>query len=98
MITSLATEPGAKYCGYLDDFDVLLQLNTKKTKYFLFYFIAIRQGQQQVVVSGNCTEFVNEYKYIGIVIDEKLSWESSISVIKKKRIITFILDEKVESV
>lgn len=50
------------------------------------------------MVSGNCTEFVNEYKYIGIVIGEKLSWESSISVIKKKRIITFILDEKVESV
>lgn len=81
VITSLATEPGAKYCGYLDDFDVLLQLNTKKTKDFFFNFIAIRQGQQQVVVSGNCTEFVNEYKYIGIVIDEKLSWESSISVI-----------------
>lgn len=35
VITSLATEPGAKYCGYLDDFDVLLQLNTKKTKDFL---------------------------------------------------------------
>lgn len=62
-----------------------LSLNTPKTK-----FINIRSPQKTIPVFNSPTfmgiqiEQVNEIKYLGLIIDEFLTWQSHISVLRKK--------------
>ncbi len=61
-----------------------LQLNSKKTKEMIFDFRASRLTRQQVAINGNCIVVVNEYKYPGTVIHDKLSWYLNTGAIYKR--------------
>ena len=61
-----------------------LQLNTKKTKEMIFDFRTKGGTYQQTVINGDPIEVVNEYKYLGTVIDRKLTWDSNTDSIYKK--------------
>ncbi len=50
----------------------------------IFVFRASRRTHQGVAINGDCIEIVNEYKYLGTVIDEKLSWDKNTGVIYRR--------------
>ena len=49
-----------------------LELNVKKLKkLFFFYFRRLDNSDNTVVISSEPAEIVEEYKYLGVVFDEK---------------------------
>ncbi len=62
----LITEDETKYRGQFVEWcrASFLQLNTKETKEITFDLNVRRRTHQQVAINGDCTEVVNEYKYI----------------------------------
>jgi len=60
-----------------------LTINYKKTKYMLF---TNRKGtkNRQVFIGTNKIEQVSEIKYLGVLIDDKLSWKCHIQYICSK--------------
>ena len=60
-----------------------LALNINKTKYMLFSPVTCHV-QPVLSIGGTDLERVNEYKYLGILIDDKLKFNNHINVIKTK--------------
>jgi hypothetical protein len=63
-----------------------LSLNIDKTKFMIFSskrrdFTAVENG---VIINGNKVEKVSEIKFLGVVLDCKLSWSSHIQKIRNK--------------
>ena len=62
----------SKWCS-----DNFLILNTKKTKEMVIDFRHKKQELTPVNIDNCDIETVNEYKYLGTVIDDKLNWNSN---------------------
>jgi len=67
-----------------------LTLNYTKTKYMLFGLDNIKAKNKfkkvkfKININKNAISRVNEFKYLGVIIDEKLSWKNHISYIQSK--------------
>lgn len=74
----------------------ILSLNVDKTKYLPIYFKNVSGPGQRMLKMHSCgdprsascrcntIERVNQYKYLGIIIDHKLSWEPHVQYLKQK--------------
>ena len=60
-----------------------LLLNLKKTNYMLFSRKTIRQAPQVIINNVHITR-VHEAKFLGVILDEKLSWSNHIKALKGK--------------
>lgn len=66
--------------------DNYLQLNVSKTKEMVFDFRS-RQTQQSVIpvsIDNSDIEIVESYKYLGIVVDNKLTWSKQCKTLVSK--------------
>ena len=61
-----------------------LFLNTRKTKELIVDFRTGRHTHQNMVIHGEDIEVVKNYKYLGTVIDDKLTWSCNTDTIYKK--------------
>ena len=61
-----------------------LLLNTNKTKEMIFDFRSGGSTHQQMTIEAQGIEVVEEYKYLGTIIDAKLSWNTNTDAIYKK--------------
>ena len=66
-----------------------LLLNVKKTKEVIFDFRQKDNVHSNISIKGQEVERVKEYKYLGVVFDEKLDWSKNTITIKKKLIRDF---------
>lgn len=57
--------------------DNFLVLNTKKTKELIIDFRVNKSPKEPVVIENSAIEVVSEYKYLGTIIDDKLSWNQN---------------------
>ena len=61
-----------------------LSLNVSKTNYVLFDRGKSKYTKGKIVVGGETVESVNCFKFLGILIDEELSWQKHIEHCRKK--------------
>ena len=61
-----------------------LLLNVKKTKELIFDFRKSSPIHENIVIKGEVVERVNEYKYLGVIFDEKLDWVNNSKKIQSK--------------
>ena len=61
-----------------------LELNVSKTKELVFDFRRSQYVPEHTVINGENVEIVEEYKYMGTVIDKKLNWSSNIKRLYNK--------------
>jgi len=61
-----------------------LSLNSNKTKAMLFHTIQKRVRTPILMLENNEIEFVNEFNYLGIILDSHLNWKSHTMHIAKK--------------
>lgn len=61
-----------------------LQLNTAKTKEMMVDFRGKPSPHQPVSIQGKDIEVVHTYKYLGVLVDDKLHWSSNTDVVYKK--------------
>ena len=64
--------------------DNFLLLNVKKTKELIFDFRTKDNSHSDIEIAGQKVEKVTEYKYLGIIFDEKLSWHNQANKVQKK--------------
>ena len=58
--------------------------NTDKTKELIFDFRSQPTDIAPVVIDGSIIEQVHTYKYLGVIIDNKLKWDEQASAVSKK--------------
>ena len=58
-----------------------LELNVSKTKEMVIDFRRSRTSPTPISIKNCHVQRVNEYKYLGVIIDDKLSWSSQIDKI-----------------
>ena len=68
-----------KYCD-----DNFLELNVNKTKEMVIDFRKSRMVPKGVIIKGSAVERVDNYKYLGVVIDSRLTWHDHIDMLMKK--------------
>ena len=61
-----------------------LSLNIKKTKYMLFTLHKKPRSTGDIFIDHEPIEKVEHFKFLGVIIDSKLSWVDHIQFIKKK--------------
>ena len=61
-----------------------LELNVSKTKEMVIDFRQTRSDPQPVDIKGSVVAWVETYKYLGIVLNHKLSWGDHVDFIVKK--------------
>ena len=61
-----------------------LSLNIKKTKFMLFTPKKSLKVEQNVFINGHIIEKVENFKFLGVIIDSHLKWNDHIHHIKKK--------------
>ena len=61
-----------------------LELNVSKTKEMIVDFRKNRPVLDDIVIKGEVVERANSYKYLGVVIDDKLTWKDNTDHIIKK--------------
>jgi hypothetical protein len=61
-----------------------LELNIKKTKELVIDFRPRKTAIVPVIINSQPVEIVSEYRYLGTVIDSKLSWNSNTTAIYNK--------------
>ena len=66
-----------------------LKFNAKKTKVMLFTRKNVKR-RPKLYINGEEIEYVNEYKYLGVTIDSKLSWNKHIQNIANRATGTFM--------
>ena len=79
-------------------FDVnKLSLNLEKTKFMIF---GNREKEHEVILSinGADIERVSEFRFLGVIMDEKLTWKSHIAHVKKKMSKSIFILNKVKHV
>ena len=59
-----------------------LSLNLKKTKFMVFS--NLKQEEVVLSIDGVDIERVNEFKFLGVVLDDKLTWKNHIAHVKSK--------------
>ena len=61
-----------------------LNLNVKKTKEMVFNFSRLRTEPMNITIKNETVERVNDYKYLGIVIDDRLSGSENTKFVMSK--------------
>ena len=61
-----------------------LSLNVEKTNFMLFTPKSFSQNMDDLLINGNRISEVNETKFLGVIIDNKLNWSPHIMHISKK--------------
>ena len=61
-----------------------LKLNVKKTKELIFDFRRLANTHDDVTISNETVERVKNYKYLGVIFDEKLNWCDHTQKVQKK--------------
>ena len=63
-----------------------LSLNRQKTHYILFQGarIKVTNKSQTLVMGGSILNVTNEIKYLGLIIDDKITWIPHITYVKNK--------------
>jgi hypothetical protein len=61
-----------------------LSLNTRKTKEMIFDFGIKNKISGDTVIKGNVVEKVDTYKYLGVIIDNKLNFNENTNMLCKK--------------
>ena len=89
VITGYLCNDPDEYLSQVNEFvdwcdDHFLLLNTKKTKEMVIDFRKGNTLHQPLRIHGDVIEQVHEYKYLGTVIDDKLSWKDNCLSIQKK--------------
>ena len=91
ILGKLSTNPGrhADYLNCITDFTDwctanFLELNVSKTKELIFDFRRSQCPVQPVTIGTDTVEIVNEYKYLGTIIDNQLNWSSNIRQLYSK--------------
>jgi len=64
--------------------DHFLELNVKKTKELIFDFRQTNNSHEIIKIANENVEQVLEYKYLGVVFDNKLNWRSHADKVTKK--------------
>ena len=64
--------------------DHSLQLNVSKTKEIIFDFRKNQDGHDAVEIDGQVVERVEEYKYLGVTVNERLDWSEHASNVLSK--------------
>ena len=60
-----------------------LTLNASKTKFIRFTTPKMTVSNSQLIVSGSNKKFKNEVRYLGIIIDNKLTFETQVKSVLK---------------
>ena len=89
VITGYLFNDPNEYVSQVDEFvswcdDHHLSLNTSKTKEMIFDFRRDNTQHEPLRIHGNAIEQVHEYKYLGTIIDDKLSWKENCKSIQTK--------------
>ncbi len=61
-----------------------LQVNIKKTKYMVIDFRSNPSSPQPTSVKGQMVEWASSYKYLGLIIDNKLCFDTHVEAVCKK--------------
>ena len=62
-----------------------LSLNVRKTYYMVFHRSRIKiDGDSVITITNDCLQRSNSLKYLGVIIDHKLSWTQHITHVKNK--------------
>jgi hypothetical protein len=77
------------YRERIDDFVTwcdanFLVLNASKTKEMVFDFRKKNDTVHPVIIKGETIEIVTEYKYLGVKLDNKLTWSNHVDAVFKK--------------
>ena len=64
--------------------DHFLKLNVKKTKEMIFDFRLKDNNHDDVSISNELVERVNNYKYLGVIFDEQLNWHEHAHKVQTK--------------
>ena len=72
-------ETFVKYCD-----ENFLQLNVSKTKEMVIDYRTLASEPESVIIKGSTVERIKTYKYLGLVIDNKLAWKEHIEYLCKK--------------
>ena len=85
----LITESEETYCKGIDTFvtwcdEHFLLLNVKKTKELIFNFRKIKDPLQPIRIKNEEVEVVSTYKYLGVTIDDQLSWINHTNQVRSK--------------
>ena len=64
--------------------DHCLLLNVKKTKELIFDFRKKNNNHTNIVIKDEIVDRVSEFKYLGVIFDENLDWESQACRVNKK--------------
>ena len=89
FIGKIQSDDDGDYLDQVDDFVLwcdrnFLNLNVKKTKEMLLDFRKIPSFTPQLVIKSESVERVNEYKYLAMVIDDKLTGSQNSQLVYKK--------------
>ncbi len=91
VIVSLMSEEDSMHGPVVDDFimwcqNTFLKLNVSKTKEMIIDFNPRRKSthDKQTSINGVCIESVEQYKYLGTVLDNKLSFSPNTEVLCKR--------------
>ena len=89
VIVSLLDEDIIEHGPVVDDFilwcdESFLQLNVNKTKDMIISFRRTPISPSPTIIKGTEIEVVESYKYLGVTLDNKLSFDSHISSTSKK--------------
>ena len=91
ILGKLSTNPvrHADYLNCVTDFTDwctanFLELNVSKTKELIFDLRRSQCPVQPVTIGTDTVEIVNEYKYLGTIIDNQLNWSSNIRQLYSK--------------
>ena len=61
-----------------------LSINVNKTKAMLFHDPRKKLNEIKIMINGTEIEFVNNFNYLGIILDSNLSWKFHIKMISQK--------------
>ncbi len=61
-----------------------LQVNIKKTKDMEIDFRSSPSSPQTTSVKGQMVEWASSYKYLGLIIDNKLCFDTHVEAVRKK--------------
>lgn len=89
VIVSLLSDGESSHGSVIEDFvhwcnKSYLQLNTTKTKDMLIDFRRKPHRHEVTLIKGQTIEYVQTYKYLGTIIDSKLSFEENCEMVCKK--------------
>lgn len=89
VIVSLLNDEEDGHGPAVDDFiswceNCHLFINVSKTKDMIIDFRRSPHNALQTVIQNKVVETVEEYKYLGTIIDRKLSFESNVDAVCKK--------------